>query len=421
MRARRWWASVGMGLSLGLALPAQEALERFGERLNFSLADGGLRVRVSGSLELEGYMFSDPVADLVSGEAESFSNPRLTLFLDAQAGARAYLFAQVRGDRGFDAYAVEKKTEVRVDEYAVRYELSEPGTGRLFLQAGKFATVVGSWTKRHAAWENPFITAPMPYDNLTAVWDVAPVPSVNVLLSWAHVQPVGSATAVLADKNLRLPVVWGPAYGQGVALAGRWGRLDYAGEIKGTGLSARPERWDQAVGRIERPTISARVGWRPDPAWNLGFSASSGEYLDRSSHPRIPSGYNRHDYRETVFAHDLSFAWRHFQLWAELYAARFEAPGVGNLDTLAGYVETKYRFTPVFSLALRWNQQFFGHVTTADGQTSRWGRQTWRIDVAPAWRITPQTQLKLQYSLRHEQPARERFTEALSVQLSMRF
>ncbi|HLP10201.1 MAG TPA: hypothetical protein VK178_18710 [Opitutaceae bacterium] len=410
-----------LALTLVAALPAQEVLERLGERLNFRVAGGALSVRLSGSLELEGYAVSEPVADLVSGDEERFFNPRFTLYLDAQAGARGYLFAQVRLDRGFDAYTEGGGAEIRFDEYALRLELSQPGTGRLFMQAGKFATVVGNWTKRHTAWENPFITAPLPYDNLTAVWDAAPAPDVDVLLAWAHVQPVGNAAAVLSDKHLRLPIVWGPAYGQGVALAGRWGRLDYAGEIKATNLSARPERWNQGFGGVERPTVSARVGWRPSPAWNLGFSCSRGEYLDRSPHSRFPAGIDRHDYRQTVIAHDLSYAWRKSQLWAEIYAARFAMPGVADLDTVAGYIEAKYRFTPRFSAAVRWNQQFFGRVTNSAGESVRWGRQTWRLDVAPTWRFTTQTQIKLQYSLRHEAPARASLTEQFAVQLNVRF
>jgi hypothetical protein len=286
---------------------------------------------------------------------------------------------------------------------------------------GKFATLIGNWTKRHAAWENPFITAPLPYDNLTAIWDVSPVLSAGTLLGWAHVRPVAAAPAVLADKHFRLPVVWGGAYAQGVAVAGRSGRFDYMVEVKAVGLSSRPERWDQSFGGVERPTVNARLGFRPAPAWDLGVSVSRGEYLDRAAHPNIPAGFNRHDYQETVVAHDLSFAWRHFQLWAEIYAARFTVPRVGPLDTVAGYVEAKYRFTPRFSTAVRWSQQVYGHVTDSAGQSMRAGRQTWRFEVAPAWRLTPQTQIKLQYSLRHEQPARERLTELFAAQLNMRF
>ena len=421
MNTRAIIMGVAIGTALATASPAQELLERLSDRLSCSMAGGRVQVKLGGSLELEGYAISDPVADLVSGDKDVFFNPRFTLYLDAQLGARGYAFAQGRIDRGFDVYYPEKKTEARLDEYALRWELSEPGTGRLLLQAGRFATVVGNWTPRHGAWDNPFVTAPLPYGNLTGVWDVAPVPTVDVLLAWAHVSPVGSAQAVLGNKQLRIPVIWGSAYAQGLAVAGKWGRLEYAGEVKAVGLSSRPERWDEGFSGTERPSVSARVGWRPGPSWNLGLSASSGEYLDRSKHAQIPAGFDRHDYRQIVLAHDLSYAWHHFEFWGEVYAARFKIPRITDVDTVAYYLEAKYRFTPQFSGAIRWNQQWFDDVTNRAGQTLNAGRQTWRVDVAPTYRMTTQMQLKLQYSLQHDRPARERFTQSLSAQLTVRF
>ena len=421
MKPRTCIIGATIAMALGTASPGQEMIERLSDRLNFHSGDGKMQLRLSGTFELEGYAISDPVADLVSGSADKFFNPRLGLYLDAQLGERGYFFAQGRVDRGFDPYYPDKQTEARLDEFALRMELSEPGTGRLFLQAGKFATVVGNWTKRHAAWDNPFITAPLPYGNLTGVWDVFPVPAVDVLLAWAHVSPVDTAQDVLADKQFRLPVIWGPAYAQGVVVAGKWGRFEYAGEMKAVGLSARPDRWGEGFSTLERPTLSARLGWRPDPNWNLGFSASTGEYLDRSQHPRIPAGLSRHDYRQIVLAHDVSYAWHHFQFWGEVYAARFEVPRVADVDTMAYYLEAKYRFTPQFSGAIRWNQQWFGDVTNRVGASLPAGRQTWRVDVAPTYRLTTQVQLKLQYSLQHDRPSRERYTQSLSAQLTVRF
>ena len=34
---------------------------------------------------------------------------------------------------------------------------------------------------------------------------------------------------------------------------------------------------------------------------------------------------------------------------------------MGNADTFAYYLEGKYKFTPQFFAALRWNQQLFRH------------------------------------------------------------
>ena len=78
---------------------------------------------------------------------------------------------------------------------------------------------------------------------------------------------------------MRNPIIWGPDYTSGVSVFGRIGKFDYAAELKNTSLSARPEYWSAAEVQWEHPTVSGRVGFRPNQMWNLGFSASVGSYL----------------------------------------------------------------------------------------------------------------------------------------------
>ena len=96
--------------------------------------------------------------------------------------------------------------------------------------------------------------------------------------------------------------------------------------------------------------------------WSFGFSASNGSYFRPEAQATLPPGRDIGDYRELVLGQDASFAWHHLQVWAEVYEARFEVPRVGNADTLAYYLEAKYKFTPQFFGALRWNQQLFSNV-----------------------------------------------------------
>ena len=65
----------------------------------------------------------------------------------------------------------------------------------------------------------------------------------------------------------------------------------------------------------------------------LSLSASSGAYLLRDA--PLPPGRGRGDYRQIVIGQDIGFARHHLQVWTEVYAARFEVPGVGDADTLA--------------------------------------------------------------------------------------
>jgi len=396
---------------------AEEFLDRLDEALTVSTADAAVRARVSGMLDLEGYAFSQPTPGLLVSAGSQLFSPRLTTFLDLQLGGHAYVFVQARVDRGFDPS--NDGLETRLDEYALR--LTPWNDGRLNLQLGKFATVVGNWVQRHGSWDNPFVTAPLPYENLTGMWDVAAVRSAATLLRWSHVRPKTFPGERFADDNFRLPVIWGPSYATGAAVSGELGRFNYAAEVKNGALSSRPEYWDVSEVHWRNPTWSGRVGFRPDERWSLGFSASAGTYLLPSAQTTLAPGRDLDDYREVVVAQDLSFAWHHWQVWAEAYEAKFEIPTVGTVRTAAWYVETKYKFTPQFFGAVRWNQQVFGTVTDSLGARVRWGYNPWRFDLAPTYRFTPHVQLKLQYSLQPDELGGRAYQHAAAAQLTVRF
>lgn len=395
---------------------AETFFDHLEDALTFSTVDTKVRGRVSGFLDLEGYALQLPPPGVIDGASRLLFNPRLTAFLDAQYGRRIYAFAQVRADRGFDPRPAP--AQVRLDEYALRIT---PRDDRLVvIQLGKFATIAGNWAARHLSWSNPFVTAPVPYEYLTGIWDNEALRSSNVLLQWSHVRGGLAPPVTAAEKALRVPIVWGPAYSTGVTIAGEAGMFQYAAEVKAGSLSSRPEAWQHAREQYTHPTVGARLGLRPGPAWNLGFSASAGSYLRDFAETSLPRGHGRGDYRQLVLAHDVSFAWHHWQVWAEVFASRFEIPLVGDADTLAYYVETKYKFTPQLFGAVRWNQQVFDTIPDRGRQTA-WGHEIWRVDVAPGYRFTPHTQLKLQYSLQRGDARDREFTRTLAAQYTLRF
>lgn len=415
MRIARATLMVLLGGFVAAARGAEDFLDQAAEVLTVSSPASGFSARLSGTLDLEEYWVSDPAPGLIYTDESSLFSPRLTLFLDAQLGPRVYFFAQARVDRGFDPG--EENLEARLDEWAFRFSLwSNP---RLSLQAGKFGTVVGNWVPRHGSWDNPFVTAPLPYENLTGIWDSAAARTSGVLLAWAHVVP--THTGEYEDKHKRLPVIWGPSYASGAALLGEVGRLNYAAEVKNAALSSRPDSWTPDEGSWEYPTVSGRIGYRPNMMWNLGLSASSGVYLLPSAARTVAPGYGLGDYRENVLAQDVCFAWHYWQVWVEAYEARFAVPRVGDADTFSYYAEVKYKFTPQFFGAVRWNQQTFGTIEHGAGNWVKWGRDAWRIDVAPSYRFTPHLQGKLQYSLLHEDGASSEYSHTLALQLTARF
>jgi hypothetical protein len=396
---------------------ADDFLDRIDDALTVAAWHDDLRARLSGTVDLESYPFERPAPGLIFTDGHNLFNPRLTLFLDAQLGSQVYVFAQARADRGFDPH--DDGVHLRLDEYAIR--LTPWSDGRCNFQLGTFATVVGSWVPRHHAWDNPFITAPLPYENLTGIFDTVAAQSADVLLRWAHAGPAAYRGNEYADKYLRVPIIWGPSYTSGAAVSGAIAKVDYAFELKNASLSSRPEVWDAAHTQWQHPTVSGRVAYRPNEMWNLGFSASTGTYLQPSARPTLAAGHDLDDYRETVLGQDLGFAWHHLQVWAELFETRFEIPRVGHADTFAYYLEVKYKFTPQFFGALRWNRQVFGTVRDSEDGLVRWGRNVGRLDLGPGYRFTPHTQLKLQYSLQHEDDGARHFTHLLAAQFVMRF
>lgn len=393
-----------------------EALfDRVEDALTFATSGGAVRARVSGTLDLEAFVFPHPAPWVFETDANTLWSPRLTTFVDAQLGPATYAFAQVRIDRGFDPG--RRSGQVRLDEYALRW--SWPRAHGAF-QVGKFATVVGNWAARHGSWTNAFITAPLVYENLTGMWDTEAVRTSTILLQWSHVRPGLPAAVTAREKTLRIPIIWGPSYSVGAAWSGRIERVEYALEVKQAALSSRPEAWHRRRGAWDYPTLGGRIGFRSGPAWNAGVSASHGMYLRPFAAATLPAGRTLGDYRQTVVAADVSYAHRHVQWWAEVFGARFAIPGVGDADTLAYYIEARRKLTPRTSLALRWNQQVFATIAHRGGQVA-WGHEAWRVDFGPAVRFTPHVQMKFQYSLQRGDAESRRFSHVGATQLTVRF
>jgi hypothetical protein len=389
------------------AFDVDDFFERLDSALTFSGFHDSVRARLSGTVDLEAYHFQQPAPGLIDSRIDNLFNPRLSLFLDAQAGSQIYFFAQSRVDRGFDPST--HGAQVRLDEYALRFTPWDDG--RFNLQVGKFATVVGNFVQRHLSWENPFVNAPLVYENITPISDKqAPASPLDFVRGFAP-----------TDKYEFNPVIWGPSYASGVSISGRLGKFDYAAEMKNSALSSRPESWSVTEVGFDDPTFSGRLGFRPNEAWSFGVSVSDGPYFRPEAENTLPPGRDIDDYRELVVGQDISFAWHHLQLWAEFYEARFQVPRVGDADTFAYYLEAKYKFTPQLFGALRWNQQLFGDVTNGVGGQIRWGQDLARIDAALAYRFTPHTQLKIQYSFQHQTTGHEDDNHLVAAQFTIRF
>jgi hypothetical protein len=404
--------------ALCVAAPAlaDDVFDHVDDALTFGSDQDAVRARVSGTLDLEGYEFQQPAPAFMVSSGNYLFQPRLSLFLDAQVGQYIYVFAQSRTDRGFDPS--NQDIRMRLDEYAVR--ITPWSDGRFNLQLGKFASVVGNWNPRHLSWDNPFITAPLAYEYLTGVWDILPAKAASTLALWANVGPKPSTTFPIKTRSL--PILWGPSYATGASVSGALGSFDYAMEVKNASLSSRPQTWDIGENGFRDPTVSGRIGYRPDTEWNFGVSASTGDYLLNNLPPAdFPSGYTLHNYREIVLGQDAAWLWRDWETWAEVYEARFQVPKVGNADTVSYYVEERYKLDAHWFLSARWNQQVFSTLPNGNNPPAEWGSNIWRIDLGPTYRFTAHSQLKLQYSFQREDVMIGPTNHILAAQFTVRF
>src|SRR5437667_3401729 len=269
------------GLAFFLACTAyatepDDFLDQLDTALTIAAFHDNLRLRLSGTIDLEGYHFQQPAHGLINSKIDNLFNPRLTLFLDAQVGPQIYFFVQSRLDRRFDPS--NHGVAVRLDEYALR--VTPWDDGRFNLQIGKFATVVGNFVPRHLSWENPFIDAPLVYENIAPISDKSAPASPRDFIH--RFEPAG--------KYEFNPVIWGPSYASGVSVSGRLGNFDYAAEMKNSSLSSRPESWSVTEVGFDDPTFSGRLGFRPTEAWNFGVSVSNGAYFRPEAEPTLPHG-----------------------------------------------------------------------------------------------------------------------------------
>src|SRR5438046_515910 len=237
------------------AFEVDDFFDRLDTALTFTAFQDNLRARLSGTIDLEVYHFEQPAPGLINSGIDNLFNPRLTLFLDAQVGSQIYFFVQSRIDRGFDPS--DHGAQIRLDEYALR--ITPWNDGRFTLQLGKFATVVGNWVPRHLSWENPFINAPLVYENVTPISDKsAPVSPLYFIYGPYYY-----------EKYAFNPVIWGPSYASGISVSCQLGKFDYSVEMNNGSLSSVADCWTVTENWVGNPTFCFRFCVRANQAVKL--------------------------------------------------------------------------------------------------------------------------------------------------------
>jgi opacity protein-like surface antigen len=262
------------------------------------------------------------------------------------------------------------------------------GDGRLNVTLGKFATCFGNWVPRHGFWDDPFLMPPLPYDNLLAVSNrSARNPSAATIATRA------------TRKRAWVPIIWGPVYATGVALSGSSAHWDYAIEVKNASLVSQPDDWNPSEENGSHPTVTGRVGYRPDAAWAVGLSASHGTYLRRDAEPTLPAGQHRDDFAHSILGADIRWSHHQFQILGEVLASRSHTTAAGDLDALGYYVEGRWKVNSTLFVAARWAQEWSDDFAPAGpGRIRGYTREIWRATAAAGFRLTENVLVKTEYS-----------------------
>lgn len=351
-----------------------------------SSPDGFWRAGVSPKLELSYWHSDTPTPGLLAFQGTHFFQPRLSVEYNLMAGEQWFLHALTNWDRGFEIGS-RPPGDFRVDEVFLRWR--PLGDGRLNFQIGKFATCFGNWVPRHEFWDDPFLMSPLPYNNLLAVNDrTAQNPTPKTIAKRA------------TGKRAWLPMIWGPDYSTGVSVFGSNGKWDYAVEVKNANIASRPDSWSPWEENFSLPTVTGRVGYRPNAAWAFGLSGSHGStYLRSDAESTLLPGESRSDFDSTILGLDLRWSHHQFQVYAEVMASRANTVIAGNLDAFAYYLEGRWKLNSRFFVAARWAQEWNDDFSPAGANAIRaYTREIWQATAAVGFKVTENILMKTEYS-----------------------
>ena len=355
----------------------------------FSFGSEGspFQLNVRPSIEATLWAGDDPAPGLADLQGDDdFFAPRLSLAIDASAGSHWFFSANTRWDRGFDP-GDHPDGDVRLDEIILRWRPFEDQ--RLNFQIGKFPTVFGAWPAQHDFFDDPFLLAPLPYSQIIGINTRNPVQVSPAAIS---ARAAGTAPAFSTlSKDLWGSMIWGPSYTSGASVFGATEHLDYAVEVKNAALSSHPDSWPDID--FNHPSLTARLGYRPDAAWSFGLSGSRGVWLENSA-----PGVDRGDLMQNTLGLDARWAHRNFIVSGEVVVSEFETPAAGDLRTSAWFLQARWKAAPGFWLAGRFGQIFANDATGAGGLDVPWQPDVWRAEFGAGWRMKPNMLLKAGYS-----------------------
>jgi hypothetical protein len=324
---------------------------------------------------------------------------RLNLALELRPSEKLSLLADIRSDN-LDAPR----------PYAL-YVRVRPWRERAFaVQAGRVPPVFGAFLRRQYEYDNPLIGYPLPYQYPTVLRPDSAPSSLEQLLLYrgygARVRyPIGdtSVASGLAQVN---PLRWDT--GVTVSL----GSAPVAFAIAFTqGTLSDPRVDDDNAGK----QLAARLGLRPAFGFELGVSASRGDYVSDDVKAQL-EGNRSSD--QTALGVDIELARGPWILRGEAIWCSWDAPSLatGALGTFGFTAEGRYKAAPGLYFAARISGSRFESIPTPEGFVT-WDSPVTRFEggVGYSFHRNVLGKLALQYNTRDATRVTSRWIPAVQL------
>lgn len=206
--------------------------------------------------------------------------------------------------------------------------------------------------------------------------------------------PVRTVDEILAMRDTRvntgLPPIYDACWNTGLEIYGHHGKLNYSvGFLTGSVSKPTVEQTKDA------PQVTTHITYAVSPRLTLGGSAFYGPYLMAETYnDSLPTGKQFSDFINAGVGYELHLAGRYFDLYSESFYAYWEHPYLPRLEVYSGYVEGKYKFTPGWFVAGRYDFYEPGKLTDSGGNEQNWDYPATRIEAGLGYHPNRATVMK---------------------------
>jgi hypothetical protein len=285
------------------------------------------------------------------------------------------------------AFLTELRSEdaQQVIPYALYVRVRPWKDHALDIQAGRIPPVFGAFARRSYGADNPLIGYPLAYQYLTSIrTDAVPFTADDLLAMRARGWRANYQIGVTAPGP-GVPLVSAYRWDTGVQARAAAGQFEGAIALT-NGTLSNPRVADDNRGR----QVSARVAWKPVVGMVIGASAARGQFLTTTLENVVAAvtGIGQ-AHTQRALGLDAEYSRAYWIVRGELIDSRWDLPALapplitGPLWARAGFVETRYRFTPRFFAAARADRLTFSLIRGQRrfaGQPTPWDAPVTRIE-----------------------------------------